>query len=216
MWKRIALVCLLAFPAVACAQGFGSALDFSRARTSFNIDGQSYGTHITEAGVEFGHYWYHHFLDLSIRGGYLGVTQDSNPDLTGLNLGGYYVGLAGTSFFPVKHNFGFTVGLGATYHRVSDSVTNEQYRLHWFGWVSRAGAWYRLGVARFSAGFYYRHFQGSELLSGKTNITQSVEGRSRSGLYGGLSFYTGRRGRVALFVDTGSYQAIMLSFRYGF
>ena len=216
MWKNIALVFPLGFPVAACAQGFGSAFNFSRVQTSFNINGHSYETHFTEAGVELGHYWYHHFLDVSLRGGYLGVTQDGNPVLTGLDLGGYYAGLGATAFFPVQKDFGFTVGLGETYHRVSDSVTTEQYRLRWFDFASRAGAWYRLGVARFSAGIYYRHFSGSELLSGTTNETENIYGTTRSGLYGGISFYTSSHGRVAAFVDTGAYQAILLSFRYGF
>jgi hypothetical protein len=216
MLRRLALVFFLALPAVAAAQGFSSAFEFSHAQTGFDINGSTYKTHITEAGIQLGHYWYHHLVDVAFRGGYLGVTQDTNPALTGLNLGGYYAGASITSFIPIQKIWGFTLELAGTYHRVSDSVGPEQYRLRWLGVASRAGAWYRLWAARFSAGLYVRNFSGSQLLSGKTNVTSPIAGDTLSGFYAGLSFYTSPHGRVAFFADTGSYQSLMLSFRYGF
>ncbi len=87
MLRRLAWLCFLALPALATAQGFSSAFEFSHSQTGFDFNGLIYQTHITEAGIQLGHYWYHHLVDVSIRGGYLGVTQDSNPQLTGLNLG---------------------------------------------------------------------------------------------------------------------------------
>ena len=211
MLRRLAWLCFLALPALATAQGFSSAFEFSHSQTGFDFNGLIYQTHITEAGIQLGHYWYHHLVDVSIRGGYLGVTQDSNPQLTGLNLGGYYVGLSGTTFIPVQKAWGFTLGLGGTYHRASDSAGDEHVRFRWFNLVSRAGVWFRVRAARLSTGLYARHFYGSHEFP-----NSSIRGRTQSGLYGGLSFYTGAHSRVAVFVDTGSYQSLMLSFRFGF
>ncbi len=214
-----ALVLLLAglgLSAVASAHGFAAGIDWSQAHTNFDIGGTSYSTHITETGVELGHWWYGRRVLVAVRGGYLGVTQDRNPALTGLNLGGYYAGLAARTVYPLFPAFGLTLGLDGTFHRASDTVGRQQSKIRWFDVLARLGAWYRYGVARASAGVVFRRYSGNQILSGPITSELSMPGTARAGAYVGLSFDTGERSRVAAFADLGSYSAFLVSFRYGF
>lgn len=200
----------------ALAHGFAAGIDWGQAHTTFDVGGTGYSTHITETGLELGHWWYGHKVLIAVRGGYLGVTQNHNPALSGLNLEGYYAGLAARTTYPLFPAFGLTLGLDGTYHRASDTVGAQQARIRWFDFLARLGAWYRYGVARASAGLIVRRYSGNQILNGPTSNDLSIPGKARAGAYLGLSFYTGAQSRVAAFADIGAYSAYMVSFRYGF
>lgn len=202
--------------AVASAHGFAAGIDWGQAHTDFDVGGTSYSTQITETGLEIGHWWYGRRVLVAVRGGYLGVTQNHNPALSGLNLQGYYAGLAARSTYPLFSGFGLTLGLDGTYHRASDTAGSQEARIRWFDLLARLGAWYRYGVARASAGVIVRRYSGNQLLSGPVSSDLSIPGKARAGAYLGLSFYTGPRSRVAAFADIGAYSAYTVSFRYNF
>jgi hypothetical protein len=202
--------------AVASAHGFAAGIDWGQAHTEFDVGGTNYSTHITETGVEIGHWWYGRKVLVALRGGYLGVTENQNPALSGLNVEGYYAGLGARTTYPLFPSFGLTLGLDGTYHRASDTVGARMARIRWFDLLGRVGAWYRYGIARASAGLVVRRYSGSVLATYPVASDLSIPGKARAGAYLGLSFYTGARSRVAAFADIGAYSAYTVSFRYGF
>ncbi len=207
-------VCLPLFLPLS-AHPLAAAITYEDVHFPLDVGGVTYGTHLSEINLDFRDHLGRYVL-VGLHGGYIGVTQDDNPALSGLNVSGYDVGVTATGTVPLTSDLGVTLSGGDTYHDASSSVPGGHNRLHWYDAGARLGLWLSYGHLRLSGGGYVRHLEGNELLASPHAETLAVDGETLAGPYGGISYVTSEGGRIALFVDGGRWHGATLSFRYGF
>jgi hypothetical protein len=212
----IALLAVAVLPFTpAAAHPLGIAISYEDVHFPLDVGGSSYETHLSEINLDLRDHLGRYVL-VGLHGGYIGVTQDTNPAFSGLDVSGYDVGVSATGVVPLTSFFGVTLSAADTYHDASASVPDGHNRLHWYDAGGRLGVWLADGHFRVSAGGYVRHLEGNELLAPPHAATVSIAGRTRAGPYGGISYVTSEGGRIALFVEGGRWHGATLSFRYGF
>ncbi len=200
---------------VAAAHGLAAAISYENVHFPLDVGGASYSTHLSEINLDLRDHLGRYVL-VGFHGGYIGVTQDANPALSGLNVSGYDLGVTATGVVPLTSYFGVTLSAGDTYHDASASVPGGHDRLHWYDAGGRLGLWLAYGHLRLSGGGYVRHFGGGEHLAPPRSTAFTVAGQTLDGPYGAISYVTNEGGRIALFVEGGRWHGITLSFRYGF
>lgn len=210
----VVLAAALAAPPLA-AHPLGAAITYEDVHFPLDVGGTSTATHLSEINLDLRDHL-GRFLLVGLHGGYIGVTQDTNPALAGLDVSGYDVGVSAAGIVPVLPHWGVTLSAADTYHDASASVPGGHDRLHWYDAQGRLGLWFTAGELRLSAGGYVRHLEGTELLAPPRSASVPVAGRTLTGPYGAVSYVTASGGRIALFVEGGRWHGVSLSFRYGF
>lgn len=206
---------LLLIPLTLSAHPLGVAITYENSHFPLDIAGTSYQTHLSEINLDLRDHLGHYIL-VGVHGGYIGVTEDSNPALSGLDVSGYDAGVSATGTVPLLRHWGITLSAADTYHDASASIPTGQDRLHWYDATGRLGIWFRAQELRLSAGGYLRHLEGTEFVAPPHAESQPILGQTLSGPYAAISYVTHEGGRIALFVDGGRWHGVSLSFRYGF
>ncbi len=200
---------------IATANPLGAAISYENVHFPLDVGGTSYQTHISEINLDLRDHLGRYVL-VGLHGGYLGVTQDANPALAGLDVSGYDAGVTATGVLPLTSYLGVTLSAADTYHNASASVPQGHERLHWYDAGGRLGLWLAYRHLRVSAGGYVRHLEGSEYVAPPSAETLNIAGRTLAGPYGAISYVTNEGGRIVLFVEGGRWHGLKLSFRYGF
>ncbi len=199
----------------ASAQAIGAGLDFQDSHAVFDVGGNHYATHYIETGLTFRQWLVPSLFNLGLRGGYLSVTQDSNPVVSGANIGGEYIGLDASFRYNWIPWIGFRAYASETYHHSSTTTKIGVNHIDWYGFHARAGADLHFGIVGIGAGAFYRRATGHEPMPASQPETVALF-ENETGPYASVTLYPVVGGSVTLLGEGGRWHTYLLTFRYGF
>ncbi len=199
----------------ASAQPIGAGLDFQDSHAVFDVGGNHYATHYIETGLTFRQWLVPSLFNLGLRGGYLSVTQDPNPVVSGANIGGEYIGLDAGFRYNWIPLIGFRAYASETYHRSSTTTKIGVDHINWYGFHARAGADLQIGIVGIGAGVFYRRATGHEPIPASQPESVALF-ENESGPYASVTLYPAVGGSVTLLGEGGRWHSYLLTFRYGF
>lgn len=209
-------VCVLAWAPSVCGStepALAAAVGFARSQAVFSLAGTSEVTDYTEVGVAFRQWLIRHVFNLGLRGGYLNVTQDSNPAVGGASFAGAFGGLDAELHLALTHGLSLVAYASETYHQAGTHLADgHALRIRWYGFHARIGPLVQIGPLMLGLGAYDRRADGREL----TALPSSSLFAHQSGPYASLTLVTGSDGSVELLGEGGRWHTYLLSFRYGF
>ena len=199
----------------ASAQAIGAGLDFQDSHAVFDVGGNHYATHYIETGLTFRQWLVPSLFNLGLRGGYLSVTQDPNPVVSGANIGGEYIGLDASFRYNWIPWIGFRAYASETYHHSSTTTKIGVNHIDWYGFHARAGADLHFGIVGIGAGAFYRRATGHEPMPASQPETVALF-ENETGPYASVTLYPVVGGSVTLLGEGGRWHTYLLTFRYGF
>ncbi|MHB1544592.1 MAG: hypothetical protein ACYCS1_10140 [Gammaproteobacteria bacterium] len=189
-----------------------AAVGFTGSQAVFSLAGTPEVTDYSEVGLTLRQWLVADVFSLGVRGGYLNVTQDTNPAIHGASLSGAYGGLDAGLRLVWSRWFGFAAYGSETYHRATAQFAGNPQRIRWYGFHARLGPVVHIGIMTIGLGAFYRRANG-EMLTASSSSTLFA---NQSGPYASLTLATGSRGSVRLMGEGGRWHTYLLSFRYGF
>jgi hypothetical protein len=195
-------------------RSFDFALQFSNTDLDLDYRDLSHDTELERVGIsvfdtqdpmlEYG------FIMGSSR-----VTISDDPNLAGISLNGYHLGLALHSHFG--SNPQLTLRARYLYQEVSNRDDNQKSLLSWHEWEAGGQVSLRLVHALvMSAGVAQTGIDATQRLRGNTSLTQSIKTAGGSQYFAGLTLLVDNGGRVGLYLQRGIRRGFGLSFARSF
>jgi hypothetical protein len=143
------------------------------------------------------------------------VTVSDDPNLAGISLDGYHLGLALHSHFG--RNPQLALKARYLYQEVSNRDDNQKDLLSWHEWEAGGQVSLRpISSLVMSAGVAQTGIDATQRLRGNTSLTQSIKTAGGSQYFAGLTLLVDNGGRVSLYLQRGIRRGFELSFARGF
>lgn len=214
MHPRI-LVALLLFtvPIAAVAGEYGNmdfSLQLSQSDLLLHYDDLDHDTNLERIGIEVFDTTRPH-LHYGFLAGSSRLTLDGDPLLAGLNLDGYYAGLALRGVFG--QNPRLDVQGQYLYQDVRDANTSRDVFITWHEWRAELQASLRLGSPLTAlAGLGYVNLDAEQRITGDGARTRGLREQTGTEKRLGLELNVDSNGRVGLHIQRGVFDSVSLVF----
>lgn len=204
---------LAAAPAMAFDEGVDAGLTIERAHTDLDSGAELRISRITLSLAEEFQPW----LTLGLYGGPLLLTERNNPATSGVELGGYHIGIAATGEIFRDSPIGLRTTLSYSYLRADDdNEADREIAISLYEARGELAAVARLDPFELQLGAYALDFDGDQTISGTTNSSVDLEADEPFGGFAQAELRVDATGTVGIRLDAGARRSVALTFARSF
>lgn len=148
--------------------------------------------------------------------GYISLSQELNPVLSGVAMKGGFLGVILNSRLYQGNHVGLDAKWSYIYHALDSNVSSTPVTMNWHDFMLMVGVNATIGDYWFSVGVYGQRITGNEISSAPVSRTTAFSQHAGTGTYIGVDYYVDRTGKIGFQFneDTRSSVKVIFSREY--